>query len=71
MFKKKAITAVITYDNGNETKQAKGEVTTQALPIQLTDMVGVERINIIRNGDSIVITAGNDNAVVNIELKEQ
>ena len=71
MFKKKAITAVITYDNGNETKQAKGEVTAQALPIQLTDMVGVERINIIRNGDSIVITAGNDNAVVNIELKEQ
>lgn len=72
MFKKKSeIVAVVTVENGNEVKQATGTVDAKALPIQLVDMIGVERISISRQGDSVVITAGNETAVVNIELKEK
>lgn len=71
MFKKKALQATITVENGNDVKQAVGEVGVQPLPIQLVDMVGVERINITKTNDAIVITAGNDKAIVNIEIKEK
>lgn len=61
--------AVITVENNGEIKQASGQVTGEPLPIQLTDPVQVERLAVVQTGRSIVITAGNDKQIINVEIK--
>jgi hypothetical protein len=68
MFKKPQ-KAIITVENAGEIKQASGPVTGEPLPVQLTTPVQVERLAIVRTGRSIVITAGNDQQIINVEIK--
>lgn len=68
MFRKEK-QAVITVEHQGNVKRATGIVSTEPLPIQLTNLVGVERISIVQSGKSIVVTAGNDESIINIEIK--
>ncbi len=61
--------AVITVEQGDGYKQASGQITGEPLPVQLTQPVTVERLAIVRTGNSIVISAGNDDAIINVEIK--
>jgi len=71
MFKKKKLTATITVGDDQGVRRANGVITDEPLPIELQKLIGVERINITQQGNTIFIAAGNDEHILNIEIKEQ
>lgn len=68
MFKKPK-TAIISVEQNGEIKQATTNLTSEPQPVQLTVPVSVDKLTIAQTSKGIVIAAGNDNEIINIEVK--
>lgn len=68
MFKKPK-KAIITLETKGQIKQASGQVTGEPLPVQLSEPMTIDRLTIVQTGKAVVVTAGNDNEIINIEVR--